>query len=60
MAKYVYRCTDCKRGEELEARMSDGPPPNYMCGDNCSGIMRRLFFPLSTIFKGSGFYSTGK
>lgn len=59
MPTYVYRCRSC--GGDYET-------PSYFSEDElvrgelrcftgkCVGFMRRVFSPVGTVFKGSGFY----
>ncbi|HEU5003158.1 MAG TPA: FmdB family zinc ribbon protein [Actinomycetota bacterium] len=55
MPTYVYECTSCKNRSEAVQKFSD--PPLETC-EQCGGELRRVIFPASIQFKGSGFYST--
>lgn len=52
---YVYECTSCKNRFETVQKFSD--PPLATC-ERCGAELRRVIFPASIQFKGSGFYST--
>lgn len=52
---YVYECISCKNRFETVQKFSD--PPLATC-ERCGGELRRVIFPASIQFKGSGFYST--
>ena len=55
MPTYGYRCEACSLEFELWQRMTD--EPEAAC-PTCGGAGRRLIFPVSIVFKGSGFYAT--
>lgn len=55
MPTYVYECTSCKNRFETVQKFSD---PALTTCENCGGELRRVIFPASIQFKGSGFYST--
>jgi putative FmdB family regulatory protein len=55
MPTYGYRCP---KGHEFEAIHGMGAPPPTVC-DVCGATrVSRVFYPISTSFTGSGFYST--
>ena len=55
MPIYGYRCSEC--GHELEVRQSMSDAPLRVCPE-CSGVLRKLLYPVGVQFKGSGFYTT--
>jgi len=55
MPFYVYRCEGC--GRELEVFQSINDKPLLQCSE-CGGVLKRLIFPPTVIFKGTGFYCT--
>jgi len=55
MPTYEYECNECGCRMELIQRVTDPPPKKC---DQCGGGMRKLLFPVSVIYKGSGFYTT--
>ncbi len=55
MPVYEYECTACHYHFELQQRFSD--PPVTACPE-CAGPVRKVYFPASVIFKGSGWYVT--
>jgi putative FmdB family regulatory protein len=55
MPIYGYECSEC--GHKLEVLQSVNDPPLQTCPE-CGGPVRKLFYPVGVIFKGSGFYST--
>ena len=67
MPLYIYRCISCNKKLEIEQKITDSILTE--CGDYCrepysdsggpnGGILKRVIQPVSTIFKGSGFYET--
>ncbi len=55
MPTYGYRCA---KGHEFETIHGMGAPPPAVC-QVCGGApVSRVFYPISTSFTGSGFYST--
>jgi putative FmdB family regulatory protein len=52
---YEYVCANCKNRTEVVQSFSD--PPLTTCA-LCGGELRRVFYPATIQFKGSGFYST--
>ena len=55
MPIYEYACTSC--GERTEAKQGFDDPPLEECA-NCGGRLRKLYYPVGIVFKGSSFYST--
>lgn len=55
MPLYEYQCETCMQVVEVMQKLSD--PPLESCED-CGGAVRKLFHPVGTVFKGSGFYIT--
>jgi len=55
MPFYVYRCEGC--GRELEVLQGINDEPLSRCSE-CGGVLKRLIFPPTVIFKGTGFYCT--
>jgi len=55
MPFYVYRCESC--GKELEVYQGINEKPLLQCS-KCGGALKRIIFPPTVIFKGTGFYST--
>ncbi len=55
MPTYQYACTEC--AERLEVVQSFSDEPLTVCA-SCGGRIRRVFFPVGIVFKGSGFYRT--
>ena len=55
MPTYGYRCP---KGHEFEAIHSMGAPPPTACEVCGAAPVSRVFFPISTSFTGTGFYST--
>ncbi|MBI3893211.1 MAG: zinc ribbon domain-containing protein [Candidatus Wallbacteria bacterium] len=55
MPFYEYECEACDRRTEVFHGMNENP--EVKC-ENCNGEVRRVIFPTSVIFKGSGFYAT--
>jgi putative FmdB family regulatory protein len=55
MPIYGYRCGQC--GHELEVLQSMSAEPLRVCPE-CSGVLRKMLYPVGVHFKGSGFYST--
>ncbi|MBN1485716.1 MAG: hypothetical protein JXA37_13465 [Chloroflexia bacterium] len=53
MPTYVYRCEDCQEEIEVIQKFSDAPLSTC---PHCGGSLKRLLFPPSIIFKGSGWY----
>ncbi len=54
MPIYEYKCNDCSNQFELKCNLDDDAEP---C-PKCHGKLRRIFSPVSVIFKGTGFYIT--
>jgi putative FmdB family regulatory protein len=55
MPTYGYRCPN---GHEFEAIHRMGAPPPTACQVCGSAPVSRVFYPISTSFTGTGFYST--
>ncbi|MBI4859083.1 MAG: hypothetical protein HY815_02240 [Candidatus Riflebacteria bacterium] len=55
MPIYEYECERCAHRFDLLQRFTDPPPET--CPE-CAGPLRKLLFPPTVIFKGSGFYAT--
>ena len=55
MPTYGYRCT---KGHEFEVIHAMGAPPPNACDVCGSAPVSRVFYPISTSFTGTGFYST--
>lgn len=54
MPVYEYRCLSCEHQFEEWQEVGSAPPP---C-PQCQSEVRKIFHPVRTIFKGSGFYIT--
>ncbi len=54
MPNYEYRCTNCENQFEIWQEVGAEPPP---CPE-CQSEVKKVFRPLRTIYKGSGFYVT--
>jgi putative FmdB family regulatory protein len=50
---YQYVCTDC--GNDLEVVLKFTDEPLTEC-PVCHGRLRKVFYPVGVVFKGSGFY----
>lgn len=55
MPNYEYECTTC--GVHFERTQKFTDEPMQICPE-CGGKVRKLFFPVGIIFKGSGWYKT--
>jgi putative FmdB family regulatory protein len=55
MPTYGYRCP---KGHEFEAVHGMGAPPPTACQVCGAAPVSRVFYPISTSFTGTGFYST--
>jgi putative FmdB family regulatory protein len=55
MPTYEYECTKCRRHFERHQHITDAP---IQTCPECGGQVRRVFYPVGVIFKGSGFYVT--
>ena len=55
MPTYQYACTSC--GEQLEVVQKFTDDPLTVC-PSCGNSLRKVFSPVSIVFKGSGFYRT--
>jgi len=51
---YEYRCTKCENQFEIWQEVGADAPP---C-PQCEGEVQKIFHPVRTIYKGSGFYIT--
>lgn len=54
MPNYEYRCTKCENQFELWQEVGAQAPA---C-TQCEGEVQKVFHPVRTIYKGSGFYIT--
>lgn len=54
MPVYEYRCTSCEHQFELWQEVGAEAPE---CPE-CSSAVKKIFHPVRTIYKGSGFYIT--
>ena len=55
MPVYEYECVNCYT--RFERRQSVTEQPVQECPD-CGGPVRRVYYPVGIVFKGSGFYCT--
>jgi putative FmdB family regulatory protein len=55
MPNYEYECQTC--GVHFERTQKFTDEPMQICPE-CGGKVRKLFFPVGIIFKGSGWYKT--
>ena len=55
MPTYEYVCIECGDRTEVVQSIVDEPPT--IC-TVCGGRLRKVFSPVSIVFKGSGFYRT--
>ncbi len=55
MPTYQYVCTDC--GNDLEVVQKFTDESRTEC-PVCHGRLRKVFYPVGVVFKGSGFYRT--
>jgi putative FmdB family regulatory protein len=55
MPTYEYACTDC--GHRIEIWQSFVDPSLSTC-EICGGRLRKVYFPVGVVLKGSGFYKT--
>lgn len=55
MPTYEYKCAKCGDRLEVFQRISDSAPD--LC-ERCGGKLKKVFFPVGIVFKGSGFYCT--
>jgi putative FmdB family regulatory protein len=51
---YEYECTECAHRFELWQSVGEEAPACPECGS----VVRKIFHPIRTIYKGSGFYIT--
>jgi putative FmdB family regulatory protein len=56
MPRYDYKCNSCNIIIELLLSIND-LSKEQKC-NKCNDIILRVYSPISTIFKGSGFYKT--
>lgn len=54
MPNYEYECTECAKRFEIWQSVGESAPPCPECGS----AVRKVFHPIRTIYKGSGFYIT--
>jgi putative FmdB family regulatory protein len=52
---YEYACTDCGNRLEVVQRFTDTALTECPA---CQGRLRKVFYPVGVVFKGSGFYRT--
>jgi putative FmdB family regulatory protein len=52
---YEYVCTDCGNNLEVVQRFTDESLTECPV---CRGRLRKMFYPVGVVFKGSGFYRT--
>jgi putative FmdB family regulatory protein len=52
---YEYVCTDCGNNLEVVQRFTDESLTECPV---CHGRLRKMFYPVGVVFKGSGFYRT--
>jgi putative FmdB family regulatory protein len=52
---YQYLCTDCGNDLEVFQKITDEPLTECPM---CHGRLRKVFYPVGVVFKGSGFYRT--
>jgi putative FmdB family regulatory protein len=55
MPTYEYECEGCHHTFEVAQRFSDPPPK--AC-PRCRGRVRKVFYPVGVIFRGSGWHVT--
>jgi len=55
MPTYEYLCRECSHRFETRQKMTDD---SLTTCPECGGNIRRVLFPASVVFKGSGFYKT--
>ena len=55
MPTYGYKCTKCENSFEVVQKITESPIS--VCPE-CGGEIRRIFYPVGIIFKGSGFHIT--
>jgi len=55
MPTYAYECTRCGHQFEIFQRISDDPIAEC---EKCRGEVRKRFFPVGIVFKGTGFHVT--
>ena len=55
MPTYEYLCRECSHRFETWQKMTDD---SLTTCPECGGNIRRVLFPASVVFKGSGFYKT--
>jgi putative FmdB family regulatory protein len=56
MPIYLYRCENC--GFQFEQRQKYSDDPLRICPECEKEALRKVYFPVGIVFKGSGFYST--
>lgn len=55
MPVYEYQCINCSKKFEIRRGFSED---TEVCCPECQGQGRRMFSPVTVIYKGSGFYTT--
>jgi len=59
MPVYEYKCKNCHYRFELKQSFKDNSnDDSIVICPKCGGNAKRIFSPVSIIFKGSGFYTT--
>ena len=56
MPVYTYRCENC--GVQFDQKRKFSDAPLVTCPECGKKSLRKVFQPVSIVFKGSGFYST--
>jgi len=56
MPLYQYACVSCDLDYEKERSIND-PEDKYFC-EHCGYALIRVYSPVTTFFKGGGFYKT--
>ena len=55
MPIYEYECVECSKKFEVKRGFHD---EEGVCCPDCEGEGKRMFSPVTVIYKGSGFYTT--
>jgi len=53
MPTYEYQCAKCDHSFEVIRKIADKPITEC---EKCGGRVRKVFFPVGIVFKGSGFH----
>ena len=56
MPIYTYRCENC--GVQFDRRQKFDDEPLKICPECQTETLRKVYFPVGIVFKGSGFYAT--